>query len=102
MIVGDIRISNNNTVIAFTHDGIIEINTFLKVMHDGKNHYFQVQSMNSERPYVYMYTAGEVGYWATRFNRLPKVDPSTVVGAEITIVDDPKEGYKISEMTCWC
>ncbi len=68
---------------------------------EGVKHYFSVTDISINGKDLNI-TAKEVGYWAKQFTSKPNFDIRTLIGSEVTKVEDPAKISKINEMSCWC
>ena len=89
------------TYIHFTSKDNFNKGDKLELDYEGSKNYFEVAdiSVNGENLDV---KAVEVGYWARKFDKKENFDLRSLIGLEITKIEDAQTIAKIREMSCWC
>ncbi len=91
----------NGLVIEFETNETITNSTVVYLKYDGKFKPFNVREVEIVGDNL-LGVCEEVGYFAHKLGRDPKLDLRTLIGCEVELVDNPEYLKNIREHSLWC
>ena len=101
VIVSSGRRVENGTYIIFETNVNVTIGKYVDMKYNNSIHNFEILDISIKGDNLIV-DACEVGYYATKFEKIKDFDLRKLIDSDIYLVDDDEQIKKIREQSCWC